>query len=165
MLFTIMKYCFLSILSLFLIVFMSSCSKFKVNSKELKIMEGKWKVTSHRFTFFKTANNEVDIDTTLNETGVFEFSKNSDYGGSFTFTASSDNRQVSQSYNLQSYSGTFELTDLKYSVDILLFSEGGSLPLKNIKIVDFGKREQVWYADYSLNIESGANEIFYVEKE
>ncbi len=127
-------------------------------------MEGKWKVTLHKFTYFTGQYNEVSCDTTLYETGEFEFQQVDEYGGTFTFTPSSENRPIGMGHVVAPMSGTFELTDLKTSVVFYLYPEGGGTWYKYIQIIDFGKRDQVWYADYSLNIEGGGNEILYVEK-
>lgn len=142
----------------------NSCNKFKVNYHELKIIEGKWMVTRHHFSFFIGQVNEVSCDTTINETGVFEFHQTDDYGGTFTFSPTIEGRQVTSGYSIGTYTGTFQLTDLQTSVDICLYPEGGGMLYKNIKVVDFGRKEQVWYADRSLNLESGANETLYLEK-
>lgn len=148
-----------------LLFFCNACSLFEVNHRELKIMEGKWKVTSHHFTFFIGQNNQIQCDTILSETGVYEFHKSDEYGGTFSFTPEVSGRPVSGDYTIKPMDGIFELIDLKTNVVITLYAVGGSLPLKEIKIIDFGKSEQVWYADYSLNLESGANETFYVKKD
>ncbi len=141
-----------------------SCNRFEVNYHELKALEGKWKVTKHHYSFYFGQSNEILCDTILYETGVFEFHQTDDYGGTFTFTSTTERIPVTANYSIGSYSGTFVLTDLITSVDICLYPEGGGMLLKNIKVVDFGKKEQVWYADYSLNMESGANETLYLEK-
>lgn len=141
-----------------------SCNQFEVNYHELKILEGKWKVTKHHFSFYVGQVNDIQCDTTLTETGIFEFHQTDDYGGTFTFTSTSESIPVTSNYSIGSYSGTYMLTDLITSVDITLYPEGGGMPFKDIIVVDFGKKEQVWYADYSLNLQSGANETMYVEK-
>ena len=141
-----------------------SCNRFEVNYHELKVIEGKWKVTEHHISFFIGQYNEISCDTTLFDTGIYEFHQTDDYGGTFTFTSTEERIPVTSDYSLGSYSGTFVLTDLITSVDITLYPEGGGLPYKDIIVVDFGKKEQVWYADFSLNFQSGANELMYVEK-
>jgi hypothetical protein len=142
-----------------------SCDKFKVNSKELNIMEGKWKVSKHHYTFYFGSDNVVVCDTILEETGSFEFHRTNDDGGTFSFSPVSDHRPVAQGYKIAAMSGTFQLTDLKSNIDMMLNPEGGGMAYKHIKIIDFGKKSQVWYADRSLNLESGASETIYLEKE
>lgn len=141
-----------------------SCNRLEVNYHELKVLEGKWKVTQHHYTFFIGQSNDIVCDTILTDTGIFEFHQTDDYGGTFTFTSTTERIPVTQNYSIGSYSGTYMLTDLITSVDITLYPEGGGMLFKDIIVVDFGKKEQVWYADCSLNLQSGANETMYVEK-
>ncbi|HNQ66844.1 MAG TPA: hypothetical protein PKN32_00575 [Bacteroidales bacterium] len=141
-----------------------SCNQFEVNYHELKALEGKWKVTKHRYCFYLGQAGELICDTTLTNTGIFEFHQTDDSGGTFTFTSTVERIPVTGNYSIVSYSGIYTLTDLQTSVDITLYPEGGGMPLKDVQVVDFGKKEQVWYADYSLNFESGANETLYLEK-
>jgi len=144
-------------------VFLISCNVFSVNYNELKVMEGKWKITKHSFVFYYPGGN-ILCDTTLYNTGIMEFHQSDEYGGTFTFTPTSDTINVVFQYYINALKGNFELTDLQTSVDIYLHPESGGLPIKNIKVIDYGKRSQVWYADRTLNNESGSNETMYVEK-
>lgn len=148
----------------FLTLFAIACISCNPSSKETKILDGKWNVTSHRLVFFSGSNNDVVLDTMVSESGTFEFKRTNDGEGTYTFTPSEGNGAITNNFTLSAYEGTFKLTDLKTSVDLMLYSEGGGA-VKNIKIIDFGRREQVWYADYSLNFESGACETMYVEKD
>ncbi|MBN2683309.1 MAG: hypothetical protein JXR58_12435 [Bacteroidales bacterium] len=125
-------------------------------------MEGKWEVKKHYFTFYN--GYKISLDTMLYETGVFNFKRVDEYGGTFTFSPSRENRAVTSGYSISSMSGTYELIDLKTNVVINIYPSGGGMPYKDFKIVDFGRKKQIWYADNSLNIESGANETLYLEK-